>query len=58
MLLLGLHLRHGVWSATQTLGQTNKRRERAVNAMAYVVSTVLTAGFLLVPLSIAFGLVD
>jgi succinate dehydrogenase / fumarate reductase cytochrome b subunit len=58
MLLLGFHLRHGIWSATQTLGQTNKRRERAVNVLAIVVSTVLTAGFLLVPLSIAFGLID
>jgi succinate dehydrogenase / fumarate reductase cytochrome b subunit len=58
LLLLGFHLRHGIWSATQTLGQTNKRRERAVNAIAIVVSTLLIAGFLLVPLSIAFGLID
>ncbi|WP_228394893.1 succinate dehydrogenase cytochrome b subunit [Modestobacter roseus] len=58
MLLLGLHLRHGIFAATQTLGQTNKRRERAVNAFAYVVATVLTVGFLLVPLSVAFGLID
>jgi succinate dehydrogenase cytochrome b subunit len=58
LLLLGMHLRHGIWSATQTLGQTNRRRERIVNLIAYVVSTVLIAGFLLVPLSIAFGLID
>jgi succinate dehydrogenase / fumarate reductase, cytochrome b subunit len=58
MLLLGFHLRHGIFAATQTLGQTNKRRERSVNVIAYVVSTLLTAGFLLVPLSIAFGLID
>ena len=58
MLVLGWHIRHGVFAATQTLGQTNKRRERAVNALAYVVATVLTVGFLLTPLSIAFGLID
>ncbi|WP_222265941.1 succinate dehydrogenase cytochrome b subunit [Modestobacter marinus] len=58
MVLLGLHLRHGIFAATQTLGQTNKRRERAVNGIAYVVATLLTAGFLLVPLSIASGLID
>jgi succinate dehydrogenase / fumarate reductase cytochrome b subunit len=58
MLLLGLHLRHGIFAATQTLGQTNRKRERAVNAIAYVVATVLTVGFLLVPLSVAFGLID
>ena len=58
VVLVGLHLRHGIFAATQTLGQTNKRRERVVNATAYVVATVLTVGFLLVPLSIAFGLID
>jgi succinate dehydrogenase / fumarate reductase cytochrome b subunit len=58
MLILGWHLRHGIFAATQTLGQTNKRRERAVNAFAYALSTVLTAGFIIVPLSVAFGLID
>ena len=58
VVLLGLHLRHGVFAATQTLGQTNKRRERAVNGIAYAVAGVITVGFLLVPLSIAFGLID
>lgn len=58
MVLLGLHLRHGIFAATQTLGQTNKRRERAVNGLAYVVAGVITVGFLLVPLSVVFGLID
>jgi len=58
MLLLGLHLRHGIFAATQTLGQTNKRRERAVNGIAYALSGLITVGFLLVPLSVAFGLID
>lgn len=26
LILLGMHLRHGIWSATQTLGQSNRRR--------------------------------
>jgi succinate dehydrogenase / fumarate reductase, cytochrome b subunit len=55
LILLGMHLRHGIWSATQTLGQSNKRRERTVNAAAIVISTLLIAGFLVVPLAIAFG---
>jgi succinate dehydrogenase / fumarate reductase, cytochrome b subunit len=58
LVLLGMHLRHGIWSATQTLGQSNKRRERTVNAFAIAFSTLLIAGFLLVPLSVLFGLVD
>jgi succinate dehydrogenase / fumarate reductase, cytochrome b subunit len=58
LILLGMHLRHGIWSATQTLGQSNKRRERTVSAFALVFSTALIAGFLIVPLSVLFGLVD
>ena len=57
LILLGMHLRHGIWSATQTLGQSNKRRERTVNAGAIALSTLLIAGFLVVPLAIAFGAV-
>jgi succinate dehydrogenase / fumarate reductase cytochrome b subunit len=58
VILLGMHLRHGIWSATQTLGQSNRRRERTVNAFALVFSTALIAGFLIVPFSVLFGLVD
>ena len=57
LVLLGMHLRHGIWSVTQTLGQSNKRRERTVNAAAIVLSTLLIAGFLVVPLAIAIGAV-
>jgi succinate dehydrogenase / fumarate reductase cytochrome b subunit len=57
LLALGFHLRHGIWSATQTLGQSNRTRERTVNAFATVFAVVLTAGFLIPPLSILFGLV-
>jgi succinate dehydrogenase / fumarate reductase, cytochrome b subunit len=58
LVLLGFHLRHGVWSATQTLGQSNKRREKTVNAFAIAFSVVLIAGYLIVPFSVVFGLVD
>jgi len=57
LILLGFHLRHGIWSATQTLGQSSKRRERTVNAAATVLSTLLIAGFLVGPAVIAFGFV-
>jgi succinate dehydrogenase / fumarate reductase, cytochrome b subunit len=57
LVLLGMHLRHGIWSATQTLGQSNKRRERTVNAFAIGFAVLLIAGFLVVPLAIAIGAV-
>jgi succinate dehydrogenase / fumarate reductase, cytochrome b subunit len=58
LILLGLHLRHGIWSATQTLGQSNRRRERTVNAFAIAFATLLIAGYLVVPAAVVFGLVD
>ena len=58
LLLLGMHLRHGIWSATQTLGQSNRRRERTVNAGATGFAVLLIAGYLVVPAAVVFGLVD
>jgi succinate dehydrogenase / fumarate reductase cytochrome b subunit len=58
LILLGFHLRHGIWSATQTLGQSNKRRERTVNAFALVFSVVLIGGFLLTPFAVLLGVID
>jgi len=58
LVLLGLHLRHGIWSVTQTLGRSNRQRERIVNAFAVGFSTLLIAGYLVVPFAILFGLVD
>jgi succinate dehydrogenase / fumarate reductase cytochrome b subunit len=58
LITLGFHLRHGIWSATQTLGQSNKRREKTVNVFAIAFSVLLIAGYLIVPFSVVFGLVD
>src|SRR5688500_4964821 len=58
LILLGMHLRHGIWSATQTLGQSNRRRERTINAFAIAFATLLIAGYLVVPAAVVFGLVD
>jgi succinate dehydrogenase / fumarate reductase cytochrome b subunit len=59
MAALAMHLRHGVWSAAQTLGLTNSATARARwNAAGYVTALVIAGGFALVPLSILFGIVD
>jgi succinate dehydrogenase / fumarate reductase cytochrome b subunit len=56
MLVLGLHLRHGFWSAFQSLGALNPRVSPAVSALGVAVAVVLSAGFLFIPLWIYFGL--
>jgi succinate dehydrogenase / fumarate reductase, cytochrome b subunit len=59
MAALAMHLRHGVWSAAQTLGLTNTAKARARwNVAGYVTALVIAGGFALVPLSILFGIVD
>ena len=54
---LGLHLRHGIWSALQTLGRSSGPDQTRYKAIALVVAVVLTAGFLAVPFAVQFGLV-
>lgn len=59
MIALFQHLKHGVYSALQTLGWTSTpaRRSRA-RALGLAVAGIIVVGFLVPPLSIAFGLID
>lgn len=57
MLALGLHVRHGFWSAAQTLGAGSPRRDRALKATANGLALVLTTGFVAVPVGVMSGLV-
>ncbi len=58
MLALYLHLAHGVFSATQTLGWTgNQAAYRRAQVSGHVVAAVVVVGFLIPPLAILFGLV-
>lgn len=55
MIFLGLHLRHGYWSAFQSLGAIKKKYMPLATAAGYVVAVILSAGFLLIPLWIYFA---
>jgi succinate dehydrogenase / fumarate reductase cytochrome b subunit len=54
---VGFHVRHGVWSALQTLGRSSGPDQTRYKAIALVFAVVLTAGFLAVPFAVQFGLV-
>lgn len=59
MVALGLHLHHGVWSAGQTLGQTNSVRQRVLWKRAgLVLAVVVAGGFSLVPISVLLGVIS
>ncbi|WP_433333964.1 succinate dehydrogenase cytochrome b subunit [Spirillospora sp. CA-294931] len=56
--LTGLHLRHGIWSAFQTLGLRTPRNERLLRTLAATVAALVAFGFATVPLAITFGVVS
>ena len=56
---LGMHLRHGVFSAAQTLGFTNTPgARRAFSAMGVGLAVLVAGGFAIVPLSVLVGIVE
>lgn len=58
MIALGMHLYHGVYSASQTMGlnRTAVARSRA-RALGGVIAAVVVVGFLIPPLALFFNLV-
>jgi succinate dehydrogenase / fumarate reductase cytochrome b subunit len=58
ILAVGLHLRHGIFSAARTLGQQSARGERIAKAVALILSIVLVVGYLSVPFAVLTGLVS
>jgi succinate dehydrogenase / fumarate reductase cytochrome b subunit len=54
-ILLGIHLHHGAWSMFQSLGMNNPRFNRWRRYAATTIAAVITIGFILPPLAVAFG---
>jgi len=57
MVLLGLHLRHGVWSMFHTLGVSHPGYRRLFQRLALVVALVVMVGFISGPIAVLFGVV-
>ena len=58
MAMLGAHLHHGIWSATQTLGLTNSdRTRRLAKNSAFTLAVVIAGGFSLVPIFVLAGVI-
>lgn len=55
MLVLGLHLRHGFWSAWQSLGLMNAKYTKCLYGVALLFAIVVAMGFLFIPLWIYYG---
>ena len=56
MVALGLHINHGFWSASQTLGVNSAARDRAIKAVGTTLALVISLGFIAVPVAVMTGL--
>ncbi len=54
---LGVHLWHGLWSMTQSLGASNRSWAPSVKRFAVGLAVVIAVGFAAVPLAVLFGIV-
>jgi len=57
MVLLGMHLYHGVWSMTQTLGWRNQVNNHLWRGFATVMAVVIAGGNIAIPLAVLAGIV-
>jgi succinate dehydrogenase / fumarate reductase, cytochrome b subunit len=57
MLLLWLHLRHGVWSMLRTLGLAHPRYDTLAHRAAAAFATLVVAGNVSFPLAVLLGVV-
>jgi succinate dehydrogenase / fumarate reductase cytochrome b subunit len=59
MAALAMHLHHGVWSASQTLGLTNSERSRVfTKRLGVLAAVVIAGGFSLVPIFVLVGVIS
>ena len=56
MILLGLHLRHGLWSMFQTLGVSHPRYMRMAHVGAWIFAVLIVLGNILFPLAVLAGI--
>jgi succinate dehydrogenase / fumarate reductase cytochrome b subunit len=56
MILLGLHLKHGLWSMFQTLGVSHPRYMRWAHVGAWIFAALIVLGNILFPLAVLAGI--
>ena len=55
--LLGLHLRHGLWSMLQSVGIHQPHHTAALKQAALVIALLIVLGYISIPISVLLGLV-
>lgn len=57
VVMVGLHINHGFWSAAQTVGVNRPFRDAAIRTTGTTLALLITLGFLTVPIGVMTGLV-
>jgi len=55
--LLGLHLRHGIWSMFQSVGYNHPRHTPLLRKAALIIAALIVLGYISIPISVLTGLV-
>jgi succinate dehydrogenase / fumarate reductase cytochrome b subunit len=58
MLALGMHLYHGLWSATQSVGLGNAAAAHGIKRAAAIVAGLIVLGNISIPISVMAGLIQ
>ena len=55
---LGLHIAHGVWSMFQSVGLNHPKYELMIQRSALILSSLIVAGYVSIPLAVLMGVVS
>ena len=55
MILLGMHLNHGLWSMFQSIGVSNPRYSAGLRHFANIFSVLIVLGFISIPIAVMAG---
>lgn len=55
MILLGFHLRHGIWSMFQSVGYNHPRHTPLLKKAAFIIAILIVLGYISIPISVLAG---
>lgn len=58
MVCVTMHVYHGTWSVSQTLGLRSAKNDSKIRALATTLAVVLFVGFMAVPVGVLIGVID
>ena len=57
IILLSMHIYHGLWSMFQSVGISHPRYTPVLKSAAHAITIVIAAGYLSIPVSVLLGLI-